>query len=264
MYLHCNFHSDVLGKACGMNIILPQKVNTQIGMTSSGGRTTYPMLFLLHGLSDDYTIWMRRTSIERYAAQYNLIIVMPDGGRSFYSDMASGAKYWTFLSEELPAILKGFLPVSGKREETFAAGLSMGGYGALKLGLRKPEQFGAVAGMSSVTDVLGFLQRRSKESGDDVEARSYFGTLDAAPETDDLFALAEKTAKLPEAERPKLYQVCGTEDFLYQENIRFRDLLKKLDAFDYIYDEGPGSHSWEFWDCHIQKILRWLPLPENR
>ena len=85
MYLHCNFHSDILGKACGMNIILPQKVNTQIGMTSSGGRTTYPMLFLLHGLSDDYTIWMRRTSIERYAAQYNLIIVMPDGGRSFSS-----------------------------------------------------------------------------------------------------------------------------------------------------------------------------------
>ena len=263
MYLHCNFHSDVLGKACGMNIILPQKVNTQIGMTSTGGRTTYPVLFLLHGLSDDYTIWMRRTSIERYAAHYNLIVVMPDGGRSFYSDMASGQKYWTFLSEELPAILKGFLPISGKREETFAAGLSMGGYGALKLGLRRPDVFGAAAGLSSVTDVLGFLQRRSANENNP-EAYSYFGSLDNVPETDDLFALAEKTAKLPESERPRIYQVCGTEDMLYPENIRFRDHMKKLGAFDYTYAEAPGSHTWEFWDLHIQNVLKWLPLPENR
>ncbi len=103
--IHCNFFSDVLGKCCGINVIIPQKAQRQIGMTSSGGKRIYPVLYLLHGLSDDYTIWQRRTSIERYAAAYDLVIVMPDGGRSFYTDMKHGGKYWTFLSEELPKLV---------------------------------------------------------------------------------------------------------------------------------------------------------------
>ena len=110
-FIQCSFHSDVLGKACSMNVLLPQKVTTQIGMTSSGSRKDLPVLYLLHGLSDDHSIWMRRTSIERYAASYPLAVVMPDGGRSFYTDMKYGSKYWTFLSEELPEIVCSLFPV---------------------------------------------------------------------------------------------------------------------------------------------------------
>lgn len=99
----------------------------------------HPTLYLLHGLSDDDSIWLRRTSIERYVAQMGIAVVMPQVHRSFYTDMAAGGQYWTFISEELPALARSFFPLSAKREDNFVAGLSMGGYGALKLGLRKPE-----------------------------------------------------------------------------------------------------------------------------
>ncbi len=260
-FIQCSFHSDVLGKACSMNVLLPQKVTTQIGMTSSGGRSEFPVLYLLHGLSDDHSIWMRRTSIERYAASYPLAIVMPDGGRSFYTDMKYGAKYWTFLSEELPEIVSSLFPVSRRREDTFAAGLSMGGYGALKLGLRCPEKFAAVAGMSSVTDYLGFLHMLAErdENGRD-EAMRFFGTLDNIPANEDLFELARLTAQ--KTVKPRVFQCCGTEDMLYDMNIRFRDMMAGL-PFDYTYHEAPGIHCWEFWDFWIQEILKWLPLEEK-
>ena len=257
-FIQCSFHSDVLGKACSMNVLLPQKVTTQIGMTSSGSRSDLPVLYLLHGLSDDHSIWMRRTSIERYAASYPLAIVMPDGGRSFYTDMKYGAKYWTFLSEELPEIVCSLFPVSRRREDTFAAGLSMGGYGALKLGLRCPEKFAAVAGMSSVTDYLEFLHMLADRGEDGkAEALRFFGTLENIPEKEDLFALAAQAAQ--NTVKPKVFQCCGTEDMLYDMNIRFRDKVSALDL-DYIYHEAPGVHSWEFWDFWIQEILKWLPL----
>ena len=256
-FIQCSFHSDVLGKACSMNVLLPQKVTTQIGMASSSGNRALPVLYLLHGLSDDHSIWMRRTSIERYAANYPLAIVMPDGGRSFYTDMKFGPNYWTFLSEELPEIVASLFPVSTRREDTFAAGLSMGGYGALKLALRRPDRFAAGAGMSSVTDIGEYISGRAKEEKVRPEMLRYFGTLDSVPEDADLFKLAEKTASV--TLRPKIWQCCGTEDGLYAMNVRFRDHMAKL-PYDFTYHEAPGVHSWEFWDFWIQEILKWLPL----
>lgn len=137
--IQCDFHSDVLGMASSMNVILPQQSTTQIGMAGGTSKTQYPVLYLLHGLSDDHSIWGRRTSIERYVAGMNLAVVMPNVHRSFYADMKNGGRYWEFISEELLQIVKSFFPVSSRREDTFAAGLSMGGYGAFKLALRCPE-----------------------------------------------------------------------------------------------------------------------------
>ena len=261
MFLDCHFYSDVLGKCCSMYAIVPQKVNTQIGLDSAGGRERYPVLYLLHGLSDDHTIWLRRTSIERYVADKPLVVVMPNGDRSFYTDMAHGGRYWTFLSEELPAIVAATLPVSTRREDTFAAGLSMGGYGALKLALRRPDRFAAAGAMSAVTDMGDFL-RRMREGGSETEALGFFGGWEV-PAEDDIYQLAEKAAALPEAERPKIFHACGTEDYLYQTNIAFRDYMRRRGAFDYTYTEGPGIHNWAFWDRHIQEILAWLPLARD-
>lgn len=260
-FIQCSFHSDVLGKACTMNVLLPQKVNTQIGMTSSDSRGALPVMYLLHGLSDDHSIWMRRTSIERYAAAYPLAVVMPDGGRSFYTDMKYGERYWTFLSEELPEIVCNLFPVSRRREDTFAAGLSMGGYGALKLGLRCPEKFAAVAGMSAVGDYLEFLNMlAARGEAGEREAMRFFGTLDSIPEEEDLFSLARKTAR--SELRPKIFHCCGTEDGLYPMNARLRDVISGL-PYDYTYHEAPGIHSWEFWDFWIREILQWLPLEKK-
>jgi len=135
--LHCNFYSQVLRVAASMDVILPERA------CLAGARV--PVLYLLHGLSDDHTIWQRRTSIERYAEARQIAVVMPAVGRSFYTDMAAGPAYWTYVSEEIPALASALFPLSDQRRDCCVAGLSMGGYGALKLGLRCPGRFAAAA-----------------------------------------------------------------------------------------------------------------------
>lgn len=256
-FIQCGFHSDVLGRACSMNVIIPQKATTQIGMTSSKStRNYYPVLYLLHGLSDDHTIWCRRTSIERYAAEYDVVVVMPNADRSFYTDMKNGYRYWTMLSEELPEIVCSFFPVSSQREDTFAAGLSMGGYGALKLALRRPDRFAGAVGLSSVTNIQRLLESAEWERNRD-ELINIFGSVsEVISRGNDLFDLASKALNAPKV--PKILTICGTEDFLYQDNLAFRDHMRKINYPNYEYLEGPGSHQWNFWDQHIQNGLKFL------
>src|SRR5665647_1599457 len=128
-FIQCDFYSEALGLSTSMSVILPQQTKTQIGMKGNVFTIKHPTLYLLHGLSDDHTIWMRRTSIERYASELGIAVVMPAVHRSFYTDMANGLNFWTFISEELPSIARSFFPLSEKREDNFVAGLSMGGYG---------------------------------------------------------------------------------------------------------------------------------------
>jgi S-formylglutathione hydrolase FrmB len=253
--IHCNFFSEVLGLSSSMYVILPQTTEGQIGMASAATSRRHPTLYLLHGLSDDHTIWLRRTSIERYVAPLGLAVVMPAVGRSFYTDMVRGQRYWTFVSEELPALARAFFPLSAAREDNFAAGLSMGGYGALKLALRCPTKFAAAASLSGSADVAGRIAEI--DPGWRPEWENIFGDLTAIAGSDnDLMALAEKVARSA-GPKPALYQWCGTEDFLYQDNLRFRDHVRRL-GLDLTYEEGPGTHEWSHWDRQIQRVLEWL------
>ncbi|MEE9404329.1 MAG: alpha/beta hydrolase-fold protein, partial [Algisphaera sp.] len=126
--VRCDFFSDVLQLSTSMTVILPQDTGAaQVGIASASGgvpQAGYPTLWLLHGLSDDHTIWMRRTSIERYVADTGLAVVMPQVDRSYYADMVQGKKYWTFISEELPKVARQFFRLSERREDNFVAGLS--------------------------------------------------------------------------------------------------------------------------------------------
>ena len=254
--IHCDFFSETLGMCSSMYVILPQTTKGQIGMASVRNEEKIPTLYLLHGLSDDHTIWLRRTSIERYAASHGIAIVMPAVGRSFYADMkVSGLRYWTFVSEELPAIARSFFPLSDAREDNFAAGLSMGGYGAFKLALSHPDRFAAGASLSGALDLGSELEGEHPLFP---EWKLIFGSKDdftGGP--NDLFHLAEQTSKADV--QPMLYQCCGTEDFLYESNQRFlhhaRNLGLKLE-----YEEEPGEHNWEYWDMKIQRVLNWLPI----
>ena len=141
-----------------MTVVLPQATSSQIGLTGETTGGDAPVLYLLHGLSDDDTIWLRRTSIERYAAPLGLAVVMPQVARSFYTDEAHGNRYWTFLSEELPQLARSFFHLSDRREDTFVAGLSMGGYGALKWALHRPGRFAAAASLSGALDLVAVSQ----------------------------------------------------------------------------------------------------------
>lgn len=144
--LHVDFFSDVLGMSMNMDVLLPQQTQGQIGMEGRAAQGKYKTMYLLHGMSDDQTIWQRRTSIERYVSSLGIAVVMPTTHLGFYTDTTYGMRYWTFLSQELPKICREFFPqMSAEREDTLAAGLSMGGYGAWKLGLGAGGTFGAAA-----------------------------------------------------------------------------------------------------------------------
>ncbi|WP_025689104.1 alpha/beta hydrolase [Paenibacillus zanthoxyli] len=255
--IECRFYSETLGLSTSMTVILPQKTKTQIGMSSNARNGLHPTLFLLHGLSDDHSIWLRRTSIERYAANLGIAVVMPQVHRSFYTDMAYGGRYWTFISEELPALARSFFPLSAERKDNFAAGLSMGGYGAIKLGLRKPEAFAAAASLSGALDVA-HLHINHGNTMSKQEFEMIFGNEDISGTDEDLLALIRKV-DASSGPKPLLYQCCGTEDFLYEDNLRFRDAARAT-SLSLTYEESPGTHEWGYWDAKIQDVLAWLPL----
>jgi len=256
--IQCHFFSEVLGLSTTMTVILPQQTTKQIGMKGEASSGRHKTLYLLHGLSDDDSIWLRRTSIERYAAPYGLAVVMPQVHRSFYTDMHSGGKYWTLLTEELPQLARSFFPLSDRREDNFVAGLSMGGYGAFKWALRKPEMFAAAASLSGALDMANQLKQPFDSSLRPMFEQIFGPELDIAGTEHDLLWLLEQTGHA-DALKPKLYQCCGTSDFLYQDNLNFTEACKKTNYdLTVVYDEG--EHEWGYWDRHIQRVLEWLPL----
>ena len=254
--MHVNFFSEVLGMCANMDVIIPQQTKGQIGMEGIASDGPYKTMYLLHGMSDDHTIWQRRTSIERYASKLGIAVVMPTTHLAFYTDTTYGMRYWTFISEELPQICREFFPrMSGRKEDTLAAGLSMGGYGAWKLGLGASETFGAAASLSGALDMASDLHRNSDGERDRL-FHGIFGDAQQLKGSDnDLFALADKLAA-EKKDLPRLYAWCGTEDFLYQDNLRAWEHVKKL-GFDLTCEESAGDHQWKYWDEKIQDVLRW-------
>jgi S-formylglutathione hydrolase FrmB len=257
--IQCQFYSDVLSLSTSMTVILPQQTTSQIGMQNKQMGDKHKTLFLLHGFSDDDTIWTRRTSIERYVAPLGLAVVMPQVHQSFYTDMKYGNRYWTFLTEELPHIARSFFPLSAKREDNFVAGLSMGGYGALKWALRHPENFAAAASLSGAVDMANWI----KQDGHlDNVFELIYGDEDIKNTENDLLWLLEKGDKMPEQPKPAIYQCCGTDDFLYESNVTFKEKCEQT-SYELTTDFGPGAHDWQYWDDKIQDVLKWLPLEEK-
>lgn len=243
------FFSESLGMNTSIYVVLPQKsLNGEIGMKSAKEAQSLKCLYLLHGLSDDCSIWLRRTSIERYAQQYGICVVMPGVGRSFYTDMKYGGKYYTYVAKELPKIVRSFFNISDKREDNYIAGLSMGGYGALKIAL-KEGNYCAAAGLSTVADI------RAKADRFKNDFISVFGEDINIPDSEDLFALLKECNSNPL--KPKIFMAVGTEDFMYDDNVRLKEAFEASD-FDYTYIEEAGSHEWGFWDKHIQNVLEWM------
>ena len=247
--VHVNFHSDVLGMAVTMDVIIPQQSRTLIGMDTAGGGTC-KTLYLLHGLSDDHTIWQRRTSIERYAADKNLAVVMPAAGKSWYTDMAHGDRWQTFITKEVPAVCRSmFRCMSDRREDNFVAGLSMGGYGALKMALSSPEEFAGVASFSGAINVAD-----PKRFGSD-----YWYNIFGDPSTiegskNDVYTLIKEAAESGKP-LPKVYMWCGLQDWLLPDSRKAKELLEQY-GYDLTYSETDGNHSWTYWDREIQNAIK--------
>ncbi len=254
--LHCQIDSKILDLEMSVNVILPDQVETL--------PSELPTLYLLHGLSGNYSSWSRKTAIERYASEYKIAIVMPEVHRSFYTDMAVGYPYWTFLSEELPTMMEYYFPLSKRREDRFVAGLSMGGYGAMKWALGCPDRFSYAASLSGAVDL--FYQYQISQGAPEMDAirpemENIFGDLDRFEGSpNDLFTLM-KQAKT-RGDLPELFVLCGTEDFLYPSHLHFLEGLQSQDIQVKVFEE-PGMHKWDFWDRNIQRVLAWLPIEKQ-
>ncbi len=256
-FLDMKYFSDTLRVGVSLNVILPEKAKNLIGMKTEA-QNTYKTLYLLHGLSDDHTTWMRRTSIERYASERGIAVVMPSVGRSWYVDTPSGGKYFSFVADELPNVCRSFFRgMSDKKEDNFIAGLSMGGYGAVKAALCRPDVFG---GCASLSGALSFANEDDKRSmsiiADEVDWLFGANPSPADVKKHDVFEITKNNLEngVP---FPKMYLWCGHDDFLLQANRRYDALLNELDI-EHVYKESEGNHSWKWWDLHIQDTLDFL------
>ena len=250
----CDFFSEVLEVGASVTVVLPQSTQAQIGVDAVTDTGPPPVLYLLHGLSDDHTAWTRYTSIERYATAAGLAVVMPAVGRSFYADERGGHRYWTYLAEELPRVVRGFFRVSGRPEDTFVAGLSMGGYGAMRLALTHPDRYAAAASLSGALDVVGLAAEPERRQ---LFSRVFGGS---PGEDEDLFALL---ARARPGSLPPLHVSCGAADALLASGERFAAAAREAGA-DVTTDVRPGDHEWGLWDELVRDVIAWLPRRSGR
>ncbi|MCU1268281.1 MAG: esterase [Acidobacteria bacterium] len=246
-----NFASKLIGKTLPYKVVLPADYQR-----SPGSR--YPVLYLLHGLSGHYTDWTTRTNIADYASQYRLIIITPEGNDSWYIDSAGVAadKYESYIIDELIPDVDARYRTIQARYGRAIAGLSMGGYGAFKFGLKYPGQFVFAGSMSGAFGVT-----RATEKDRDAGWGAFvkvFGPLDSPTrKANDLFELTRALTPARSAALPYFYSDCGTEDspHIFDPNRELSDLFAQK-KIPHEFRELPGDHSWVYWDRQVQEVLR--------
>jgi len=242
-----SWKSVVLGKMTTTQVLLPD-----------GQAGPFPVLYLLHGLSDDSTTWLRRSRIEVYVKDLPLVVVMPDGYRGFYTNNHQGPAYARHVAEELPALIERTFPVRAARSARAIGGLSMGGYGALRLGLGYADRYCSVhshsgaVGWNAKGGYPAMARKRNWPPEFVAELKRVFGPSPVGG-PHDLLVLAKAAKKARRL--PALSLDCGTEDYLLPDNREFTQLLTEA-KIPFVYREHPGVHDWDYWDLHIREALQ--------
>ena len=238
---------------------MPYRVILPANYKNSNEKTFYPVLYLLHGLTGHFDNWTNKTKLADYAEKYNYIIVMPEGDNGWYSDSATAPndKYESYIIKELiPEIDKKFRTVADKKHRA-VAGLSMGGYGSVKFGLKYAEMFSLVGSFSGALGAASLTEKEVGTKG--AVAESILGVFGKAMsetrQANDIFQMIKEISPDKIKSLPFVYLDCGTEDFLYQNNRDFANLLQEKKV-PHEFRELPGIHDWKFWDSQIQEFLR--------
>jgi len=273
--VHFNFESEFLATNTDVNIILPDKPREKTPAQFYGSGAKYKVLWLLHGTFGDYTDWIRKSSIEVYACEKDLIVVMPSANNSNYVNwpgFCTGYNAWDYLFDELMPLVYNWFPASDKREDNFIAGLSMGGGGTLQYAAGHPEKFAAAAILSSApSDLHKVLADSAAPAADKAFAafnRRTQNVIDnfGGPEGY-LQSPVNVWDRLPglikEGNLPRLYFCVGEDDFLYDRYLAFKKYAQEI-GLDATFVECPGyKHEWRFWDLFIQKALTFFGLDEE-
>jgi S-formylglutathione hydrolase FrmB len=244
----------MVGKTLPYNVLLPVNYDEQSSTTKR-----YPTLYLLHGLTGHYTNWLEHSHLADYAKAYEIIIIMPEGNDGWYTDSLTVPtdKYESYIVQELiPDVEKRFR-VSTNREGRAIAGLSMGGYGALKFGIKYPEMFAFAGSMSGALGAASWTH-------DDLRGLEFiwrtlvavFGPEDnPVRKANDVPRLYRELPAARIAALPYVYLDCGTEDLLFSSSGSLAAILVER-KIPHEYRELPGTHSWPYWDMQVQEVLR--------
>ena len=265
-FIQMNLMSQALMRTVPVNVILPADKMPPPGMPKRPEGEPYKTLYLLHGVFGSFNDWVSGTRIQRFAEANDLAVVMPSGDNAFYVDQpAAHNLYGEFVGHELVELTRKMFPLSRRREDTFIGGLSMGGYGALRNGLKYSDTFGYIVALSGAF-IVEEVEKRTDDSGSFLESRSYaeacFGDLAMLLESDKNPKYLVKQLKEAGKILPNIYMACGDKDGLLPAN---QDMAKFLEdqGVDLTFEVGPGSHEWDFWDTYIKKAIDWLPTENS-
>ena len=265
------YYSDAMKQKMGVCVIIPEN-KWGYSLADRPADYRYPTLWLLCGGGFDHTDWLRYTAIELFAAQHGVAVVMPGISYAAYVDTAEGNyPYWTQISQELPEYLRKVFPLSYAREDNFVCGFSMGGYGAFKFAMQRPEMFAACG---TFAGPIGIIPRTPIPSNErlgqpclrDDFCEEAFGTLWTS------FGSAAKRRNTPDdniymlqkhldekTDLPKFYIAVGAQDPTAPEGYETMDLMHQMGLeFEDIRDQG--KHDWEYCNRHVEQFLNWIPL----
>ncbi|MCC8103656.1 MAG: esterase family protein [Clostridiales bacterium] len=249
--IQCNVISYVLNRTVDLTIVIPSTtIPESMKMTgvepSHKVTEKYPVLYLLHGMGNNHAQWTGYTNVELYAEEHNIAVVMFSGENKFYRDVPGGDRFYEFISKELPEFVTNYFPISGEPENTYIAGLSMGGYGALLHGLSQPERFAAIGAFSAAV-------------GDDMSGMETIGGKGNLPGVASVMKESLAAVKIIE----RMYMSVGEKDFLLEADRKFKDQLL-AEGVDTTWVTVPGfGHEWRFWDMQIEAYLKWIPRTDG-
>lgn len=259
--LKIDFYSDKLKRFTTVHVVLPN--DTPEIMITGNPEYTRPtkVLYLLHGFSGYSMDWLIGCGLQELSVKYNLALVLPSGDNSFYVDReATGCAYGSFVGEELLQYMTKTLHLSDAKEDLFIGGLSMGGFGAIRLALRYPDNYSKVFGLSSA---MLIKEIETMQPGDENPVANYayfssvFGDLKGLETSENNPEYLLKMLRDKQKTIPPIYMACGTEDFLLENN---RDFVRTLqeEHVEVEYHESAGTHNWEFWNEYLEKAIRWM------
>lgn len=273
--IRMDFYSQILEMETTIYVCLPEP-KWEVTSFAPCREGKHPVLYLLHGTSQDSSGWTRHTNIERYANEKGLAVVMPSAQLSGYANMVYGERFFDYITQELPQIVLRTFPISDKREDTYIAGLSMGGYGCAKIGLTLPEKYAAIGSLSNGNHaymrIVGLEAKKRTDAMPNLltdQRHKFCWGLDMGETPvgteQDLYWLAQKN--IDEGKPlPRFFHTCGTADRNLASARHMRDFFSSLpgDPYSYAYFETPfGEHTWTYWDEWVQTFMNWLLIPEE-
>ena len=246
-YIDFRLYSEVLHHYADVDIYFPNDAPHGLHLPEIRG-----VLTLLHGYGATSRDWFDLSSACRYAADNGLVLIAPDCGMGFYCDMVYGDRWYTYLTQELPDLLARTFVLPSSREQNFIAGFSMGGYGAMMIGMRNPDRYAGIASFSGAVDLAMMIDLYKEQGKGRRIFAPIFGEDLILPESLNLHNLIREIASLPKEQQPRLLFTCGSEDdapfYIHQENQSLYQDARTLPLADYRYMEWTGKHEWKFWD----------------